>query len=63
MDGTKTCSICERNYHGFGNNAWPVNDGRCCDHCNWTRVIPERLKGVFRVEKVKPKKPNLKVVK
>jgi len=26
-----------------GNNADPVNDGRCCDTCNWTVVIPRRL--------------------
>ena len=26
-----------------GNNAAPVNDGRCCDTCNWEVVIPRRL--------------------
>ena len=25
-----------------GNNAWPVNDGRCCDNCN-NIVIQVRL--------------------
>lgn len=28
---------------GIGHNAAPVKDGRCCDACNTTRVIPERL--------------------
>ena len=28
---------------GEGNNAQPVNDGRCCNVCNWTDVIPTRL--------------------
>jgi len=28
------CSICHRIYTGYGNNAWPINDGRCCDPCN-----------------------------
>jgi hypothetical protein len=26
-----------------GNNAQPVNDGRCCDECNMDVVIPARL--------------------
>ena len=26
-----------------GNNAQPVNDGRCCDKCNWETVIPARI--------------------
>ena len=28
----------------FGNNAEPVNDGRCCSDCNSTVVIPARIK-------------------
>lgn len=39
----KVCSICGREYIGWGNNAQPVNDGRCCDSCNNTYVIPTRL--------------------
>ena len=40
------CSICgvaigDR----FGNNAQPVNAGRCCSMCNTTVVIPVRLAG------------------
>jgi len=49
------CSICGgyiepmRNKDGevvweYGNNAQPINDGRCCDDCNWSVVIPERFK-------------------
>jgi hypothetical protein len=26
-----------------GNNAEPVNDGRCCSECNMTVVIPTRI--------------------
>jgi hypothetical protein len=36
-----------------GNNAQPVNAGRCCDDCNWRVVIPRRLRG----EIVLPAKP------
>lgn len=39
----KTCSICFRKYTGFGNNAWPVNEGRCCNQCNDFVVINARL--------------------
>ena len=38
------CSICNNKINGkFGNNAQPINDGRCCDDCN-TLVIIERIK-------------------
>lgn len=48
------CSIC--NYEmrpwpggkGYGNNAEPINSGRCCDMCNWTKVIPERIRRINR---------------
>lgn len=37
------CSICGQNYEGYGNNAQPVNDGRYCDKCNATIVVPRRM--------------------
>ena len=42
------CSICKeeipsREGWDQGNNAEPVNDGRCCDDCDWNVVIPARL--------------------
>jgi hypothetical protein len=37
------CSICEQVYVGFGNNARPINSGRCCDDCNALEVIPARI--------------------
>lgn len=40
------CSICGQKYVGYGNNAYPVNSGRCCDACNMTAVIPARLKAL-----------------
>lgn len=39
-----TCCLCGKTYKGFGNNAWPLAEGTCCDECNATKVIPERMK-------------------
>jgi hypothetical protein len=47
------CSICcgplepdpeKAKIWAHGNNAQPVNDGRCCDRCDWLVVIPARLR-------------------
>lgn len=38
------CVICGKDFDGWGNNAWPIKDGICCDECNAEKVIPERLK-------------------
>ena len=38
------CSICGEFIVGeYSHNAWPVNEGRCCQGCNDTEVIPARL--------------------
>lgn len=43
------CSICNKDIPvkdggwSEGNNAQPVNDGRCCDECNMAVVVPARL--------------------
>ena len=39
----KKCSICGKKYDEYGNNAQPVNDGRCCNYCNENVVIPARI--------------------
>lgn len=39
----KQCIICRRTYTGWGHNAQPVADGRCCDGCNDGRVVPTRI--------------------
>ena len=36
------CSICGQSYYGYGNNASPINEGRCCNQCN-KLVIEQRL--------------------
>ena len=42
------CSICKEEIKAIngwteGNNAEPINNGRCCDTCNMEKVIPARL--------------------
>jgi hypothetical protein len=43
------CSICGEpnepwpNGGGFGNNAEPINEARCCSWCNGTWVLPARI--------------------
>ncbi|MGF6427343.1 hypothetical protein [Bradyrhizobium elkanii] len=43
----KRCSICfgPLGRH-MGNNADPVNNGRCCDDCDRTVVIPARFRAI-----------------
>ena len=50
------CSICDKeieNKNGWdkGHCAQPVNDGRCCDICNATIVIPKRIEEYIRYGK------------
>lgn len=49
------CSICKNEIevvNGWeeGHNAQPVNNGRCCGHCNMTVVLPTRLKLIYKEE-------------
>ena len=41
-----TCSICDDDCVGFGNNAQPVNEGQCCDKCNYRIVCPTRWRSI-----------------
>ena len=38
------CVLCGEQIVGYGNNAEPLKKGYCCDYCNISKVIPERLK-------------------
>ena len=38
------CVICEEPIEGYGNNARPYAEGRCCDVCNVSWVIPHRIR-------------------
>ena len=47
------CVICGKDFDGWGNNAWPVKDGICCDECNQEEVIPARLAQLYTKSKLK----------
>ena len=53
------CSICKEpiptTSYGWseGNNAQPINDGRCCDNCDATVVIPKRIEMLILTERQK----------
>jgi hypothetical protein len=42
-DEVKVCDICSQSYKGYGHNAAPVKEGRCCDTCHWHVVLPARF--------------------
>lgn len=45
MEEGKLCIFCGKEIVGYGNNPAPLSEeGRCCDECNYTKVIPARLK-------------------
>jgi hypothetical protein len=44
MTPVQVCSVCGGAILGLGNDAQPINDGRCCDRCHSERVIPERVR-------------------
>jgi len=37
------CPLCGRTENGFGHNAYPLGDFRCCTGCNAHQVIPARI--------------------
>jgi hypothetical protein len=44
-DETIKCCLCNEIVNEFGNNAEPlIEDGICCNKCNWEKVIPARIK-------------------
>ena len=37
------CSICGKRFYEFGNNARPLNTGRCCNNCDDNIIRPLRF--------------------
>ena len=50
------CCFCGAKFSGYGNNAEPVSNGRCCDWCNFAVVIPARVRKLQDFEKAKKDK-------
>lgn len=49
MKEKEKCCICGREIEGMGNNPYPIwKKGTCCDQCNSTVVLPERLRRARR---------------
>jgi hypothetical protein len=49
------CELCGEWFDGYGHNPEPLADfeeGRCCDICNDTKVIPARLAAMVEVMQV-----------
>lgn len=40
---TYICCICKKTFKGYGNNAMPLKEGKCCNNCNF-EVIEERIR-------------------
>jgi|TARA_R110002020_G_scaffold232639_1_gene444154 hypothetical protein len=38
-------------YWTQGNNSLPVQEGRCCNACNFTKVIPARINRIGKLKK------------
>ena len=39
----KICCICKKTFIDYGNNAYPIKEGVCCNECNSKFVIPVRI--------------------
>ena len=40
----QTCPICDKKFNGWGNNPSPLNiDGKVCDDCNMSVIVPVRM--------------------
>lgn len=51
-DKEQECVICHKPFEGYGNNAEPVAEGRCCDECNTKVVIPARIEEMNKHKKL-----------
>ena len=46
---TKICVLCGKKFEGFGCNPSPLaEEGQCCNECDNTKVIPERIRRAMK---------------
>jgi len=43
------CVLCGKDKEGFGNNAQPLANGRCCDICN-LKVLKTRIERLYETK-------------
>lgn len=43
----KKCCLCGKEIEDWGNDAWPLAEGLCCDECNCNKVLPARLAQIY----------------
>ena len=41
------CVLCKGKISGYGNNAFPLASGKCCDDCN-LKVIAKRMSDILK---------------
>ena len=58
VNGDNTCVLCGKQIKGWGNDAWPLADGYCCDKCNNEKVIPARIAQAYRSNEDNLKEEN-----
>ena len=61
----ETCVLCGKHIEGYGNNPAPLADeGKCCDECNKTKVIPARMKTLRgkKMNEAAEDKGNIKIL-
>jgi hypothetical protein len=58
MKPVQACSICGKAFTGHGHNAQPFNDGRCCDDCNESAVVPALFLRIGAAEKKAKREDN-----
>ncbi len=50
MAVAEVCCVCGQQINGYGNNAEPLMQGRCCDNCNITQVVRLRMQELPRAK-------------
>lgn len=51
QDEDNICVLCKKKFRGWGNDAWPLADGYCCDKCNSEKVLPARIAQMYGLKK------------
>ena len=54
------CCLCGDEHYGYGNNPDPIKkEGKCCDDCNMSKVIPARFEVLKKMKQYGNNERNL----